>query len=454
MFVGDFMEDTIVGISTALGIGAISIIRVSGKDTIDIVNRIFSKDLSKVATHTINYGFIMENNIIIDEVLLSIMKAPKTFTKEDVIEINCHGGIATTNKILEILIKNGARFAEPGEFTKRAFLNGRIDLIEAESIMDLINSKTESSRKLAINGISGNISNMIETLRNSILKILSNIEANIDYPEYEDILVITKDMINSEILVIENRIKEIIKQSENGKIIKDGIKTVILGKPNVGKSSLLNKLIDEEKAIVTDIAGTTRDIVEGSISVSGVLLNIIDTAGIRTTTDLIEKIGVDKSLNLIDDADLIILVLNNNEELEKEDYEIIEKTNNKNRIIVINKIDLAKKINRDNLFGDIVEVSAINNDIENLKNKIIEKFNLNEIEKKDPNYLFNTRQISTLKKALISIEDIKKGLQEELPVDILEIDLQQIFEFLGDVIGKNYKEELIDEIFKNFCLGK
>ena len=454
MFVGDFMEDTIVGISTALGIGAISIIRVSGKDTIDIVNRIFSKDLSKVATHTINYGFIKENNVIIDEVLLSIMKAPKTFTKEDVIEINCHGGIATTNKILEILIKNGARLAEPGEFTKRAFLNGRIDLIEAESIMDLINSKTESSRKLAINGISGNISNMIETLRKSILKILSNIEANIDYPEYEDILVVTKNMINSEILVIENRIKEIIKESENGKIIKEGIKTVILGKPNVGKSSLLNKLIDEDKAIVTDIAGTTRDIVEGSISVSGVLLNIIDTAGIRTTTDLIEKIGVDKSLNLIDDADLIILVLNNNEELEKEDYEILEKTNNKNRIIVINKIDLEKKINRDNLFGDIVEVSAINNDIENLKNKIIEKFNLNEIEKKDPNYLFNTRQISTLKKALISIEDIKKGLQEELPVDILEIDLKQIFELLGDVIGKNYKEELIDEIFKNFCLGK
>ena len=454
MFVGDFMEDTIVGISTALGIGAISIIRVSGKDTIDIVNRIFSKDLSKVATHTINYGFIKENNVIIDEVLLSIMRAPKTFTKEDVIEINCHGGIATTNKILEILIKNGARLAEPGEFTKRAFLNGRIDLIEAESIMDLINSKTESSRKLAINGISGNISNMIETLRKSILKILSNIEANIDYPEYEDILVVTKNMINSEILVIENRIKEIIKESENGKIIKEGIKTVILGKPNVGKSSLLNKLIDEDKAIVTDIAGTTRDIVEGSISVSGVLLNIIDTAGIRTTTDLIEKIGVDKSLNLIDDADLIILVLNNNEELEKEDYEILEKTNNKNRIIVINKIDLDKKINRDNLFGDIVEVSAINNDIENLKNKIIEKFNLNEIEKKDPNYLFNTRQISTLKKALISIEDIKKGLQEELPVDILEIDLKQIFELLGDVIGKNYKEELIEEIFKNFCLGK
>lgn len=448
------MYDTIVGISTALGIGAISIIRISGKDSIDIVNKIFSKDLSKFDSHTINYGFISDKNTVIDEVLVSIMRAPKTFTKEDVIEINCHGGITTTNKILELLLQNGARLAEPGEFTKRAFLNGRIDLIEAESIMDLINSKTESARKLAINGIKGNISDMIETLRKRISNILSNIEANIDYPEYEDILEITKDMISKETKELELEIKKIIKESENGKLIKEGINTVILGKPNVGKSSLLNRLINEDKAIVTDIAGTTRDMVEGTISINSIILNITDTAGIRETTDIIEKIGVDKSLNLIEDSDLIILLLNNNEKLQKEDLDLLEKTKNKNRIIVINKIDLEQQIDKTKLNGDIVEISTINNNIDSLKEKIIEKFNLNEIEKKDPNYLFNTRQISILKQTLNNINDIKKGIEEDLPVDILEIDLKQIWELLGDVIGKSYKEELIDEIFNNFCLGK
>ncbi len=448
------MYDTIAGISTALGIGAISIIRLSGKNSIDIVNKLFSRDLSKVNTHTINYGFIKDEDIIIDEVLVSVMRSPKTFTKEDIVEINCHGGITSTNKILELLIKNGARLAEPGEFTKRAFLNGRIDLIEAEAIMDLINSKTESARKLAINGIKGNISEMIEILRNKISKILANIEANIDYPEYEDILVITREMISKEIIIIEKEIKNIIKESENGKLIKEGINTVILGKPNVGKSSLLNRLIDEDKAIVTDIAGTTRDVVEGSITINSILLNITDTAGIRETTDVIEKIGVDKSLNLIEEADLIILVLNNNEPLSKEDNELLEKTKNKNRIIVINKIDLDQKINKENLNGDIVEISAIDNNIIKLKDKIIEKFNLNEIDKKDPNYLFNIRQISTLKQTIDNIEDLKQGLKADLPVDILEIDLKQIWELLGDVIGKSYKDELVDEIFNNFCLGK
>lgn len=448
------MYDTIAGISTALGIGAISIIRLSGKNSIDIVNKLFSRELSKVNTHTINYGFIKDEDIIIDEVLVSVMRSPKTFTKEDIVEINCHGGITSTNKILELLIKNGARLAEPGEFTKRAFLNGRIDLIEAEAIMDLINSKTESARKLAINGIKGNISEMIEILRNKISKILANIEANIDYPEYEDILVITREMISKEIIIIEKEIKNIIKESENGKLIKEGINTVILGKPNVGKSSLLNRLIDEDKAIVTDIAGTTRDVVEGSITINSILLNITDTAGIRETTDVIEKIGVDKSLNLIEEADLIILVLNNNEPLSKEDNELLEKTKNKNRIIVINKIDLDQKINKENLNGDIVEISAIDNNIIKLKDKIIEKFNLNEIDKKDPNYLFNIRQISTLKQTIDNIEDLKQGLKADLPVDILEIDLKQIWELLGDVIGKSYKDELVDEIFNNFCLGK
>ena len=301
------MNDTIAAISTALGVGAISIIRVSGDKSIEIVNKIFDKDLEKVKSHTIVYGHIVDNENIIDEVLVSVMRSPKTFTTEDVIEINCHGGIATTNKVLELLLKNGARMAEAGEFTKRAFLNGRIDLLEAEGVMDLIDSKTEASRKLAMSALSGNVSRMISDLRNQMIEIITNIEVNIDYPEYEDILVVTTDMINSSITSLEEKLIKILKEAENGKIIKNGINTLIIGRPNVGKSSLLNKLLNEEKAIVTDIEGTTRDIVEGNISLDGIELNIIDTAGIRKTDNIVEQIGVNRSLSLIDKADLIIM---------------------------------------------------------------------------------------------------------------------------------------------------
>ncbi len=448
------MEDTIVGISSSLGIGAIAIIRMSGKDSFEILNNIFTKNISKVDSHTIHYGHILENNISIDEVLVSVMKAPKTYTREDIVEINCHGGITTTKKILEILIKNGARLAEPGEFTKRAFLNGRIDLIEAESIMDLINSKSESARKLAINGLNGNVTLMIENLRNKISKILANIEANIDYPEYEDITVITNKLIKKEIIILEEEINKIIKESENSRIIKDGINTIILGKPNVGKSSLLNKLIGEEKAIVTNIPGTTRDFVEGTIVIESVLFNIIDTAGIRETNNTIERIGVSKSIKLIDTADVVILVFDNNKKIQKADIKLLNLTKDNNRIIVINKIDLESKLDRKLLIGNVVEISALNNNIEPLRNKLIEMFNIENINKKDPNYLFNTRQISTLKKTLENISEIKKGLINNMPVDILEIDILEIWKLLGEIIGKNYNEELVDEIFNNFCLGK
>ncbi|MDD3995908.1 MAG: tRNA uridine-5-carboxymethylaminomethyl(34) synthesis GTPase MnmE [Tenericutes bacterium] len=448
------MEDTIVGISSSLGIGAISIIRMSGKESFEIVNKIFTQNILNVDSHTIHYGHIKENNKLIDEVLVSVMKAPKTYTREDIIEINCHGGIITTNKILELLIKNGARLAEPGEFTKRAFLNGRIDLIEAEAIMDLINSKSESARKLAINGLSGNVTLMIENLRNKISKILSNIEANIDYPEYEDILVMTKELIKKEIIIIEAEINKIIKESENSKIIKNGIDTVILGKPNVGKSSLLNKLIGEEKAIVTNIPGTTRDFVEGTIVIDSVLFNIFDTAGIRETHNKIEQIGVSKSINLINTSDVVILVFDNNRKIQKEDMQLLNLTKDKKRIIVINKIDLESKLDKKLLSGDIVEISALNNNIKPLKDKLIEMFNIDSINKKDPNYLFNTRQISTLKKTLNNILELKKGIKNNLPVDILEIDIMEIWKLLGEIIGKNYNEELVEEIFKNFCLGK
>ena len=448
------MNDTIAAISTALGVGAISIIRVSGDKSIEIVNKIFDKDLEKVKSHTIVYGHIVDNENIIDEVLVSVMRSPKTFTTEDVIEINCHGGIATTNKVLELLLKNGARMAEAGEFTKRAFLNGRIDLLEAEGVMDLIDSKTEASRKLAMSALSGNVSRMISDLRNQMIEIITNIEVNIDYPEYEDILVVTTDMINSSITSLEEKLIKILKEAENGKIIKNGINTLIIGRPNVGKSSLLNKLLNEEKAIVTDIEGTTRDIVEGNISLDGIELNIIDTAGIRKTDNIVEQIGVNRSLSLIDKADLIILVLNNNEKLTEDDYKLLDSTNDKKRIIFINKNDLPKNINLDIVdnvvYGSTMQIFGINA----LKDKIKELFNMEEIEKGDFNYLSNARHIATIHECISVVESIKEGLKNGLPIDMLEIDIKKIWELLGNLIGESYDEELLDNLFSRFCLGK
>ena len=446
------MNDCIAAISTAMGVGAISIIRVSGDNSIDIVNKIFDKDLTKVKSHTINYGHIIYENEVIDEVMVSVMRAPKTFTMEDVVEINSHGSIATTNKILELLLINGARLAEPGEFTKRAFLNGRIDLLEAESVMDLINAKTEGSRKLAINGINGKISSLIKEIIKRLIDLNANIEVNIDYPEYEDIEIMTKSNVKEISDYINEKLNKLLKESENGKIIKEGIDTLIIGKPNVGKSSILNRLIEEEKAIVTDVAGTTRDIVEGNIRINGVLLNIIDTAGIRETKDVVEKIGVEKSLNLIDKSDLIILVFNNNEKLTKEDKELLEKTKNKKRIIVVNKIDLDKKIDLD---LETVNVSAINNQgIDEIKDKISELFNLEELNNKDFTYLSNSRQISLVKKAINLSKKLEKSLDEDLPIDMLEIDIKEICEVLGEIIGESYDDKLVDTLFSNFCLGK
>ena len=322
------MNDTITAISTALGIGAISIVRVSGEDSIDIVNKIFDRDLTKYATHTINYGHIVDNGEIIDEVLVSIMKSPKTFTTEDIVEINCHGGISTTNRVLELMLTSGARLAEPGEFTKRAFLNGRIDLVEAESVMDLINSKTEKSRKLGINHITGNLSEIIHSFREELISLLASIEVNIDYPEYLDIEEMTNKNIKDKMSDFKQKLEKIVTESEQGKIINEGINVTIIGKPNVGKSSLLNKLLKEDKAIVTDIQGTTRDIIEGKINIDGIVLNIIDTAGIRETNDIVEKIGVEKSIKTIEQSDLVLLVLNNNEILSKEDEDLLEKIKN------------------------------------------------------------------------------------------------------------------------------
>jgi len=448
------MEDTIVAISTSVGEGAISIIRLSGNDVLNIASKVFTKDLTKVDSHTIHYGFITSNNEKIDEVLVSVMKAPKTFTREDIVEINCHGGIATTNKVLEVLLENGARLAEPGEFTKRAFLNGRIDLLEAEATMDLISSKAESARKISINTLTGETSNLIKNLRSELVKIISNIEVNIDYPEYEDIEVLTNESILPDIKKFKEKLEEIIKKSEDSKVIKEGIRVGIIGRPNVGKSSLLNSLLEEEKAIVTDVPGTTRDIVEGSLIVSGIPLNIIDTAGIRKTEDTVEKIGVEKSLKIIDTSDLLIYILNNNEEITEEEKEILEKTKNKKRIIVVNKIDLKTKLNK-KLLDSYIEISVKENiGIDKIKDEIKRLFNIGEISTNDMTYLSNARSIALLKKSLNNINDAINEINNNNPIDIVELSLKESWNNLGEVIGETYTDELLDELFSRFCLGK
>ncbi len=450
------MNDTIVAISTTMGVGAISIVRLSGKEAISIVNKCFKeKDLQKVATHTINYGHIYDEDELIDEVLVSIMKGPRSFTAEDIVEINCHGGIITTNRILQTMLNNGARLAEPGEFTKRAFLNGRIDLVKSEAVMDLIESKSDEARKIALQQIDGKTSTLIVNFRNTLKHLLSSIEVNIDYPEYYDIEVMTIEKVKTQVSKMKKDLEKLVKESENTVTIKNGIKTVIIGKPNVGKSSILNKLLEQDKAIVTDIAGTTRDIVEGEIYLDGVLLNIIDTAGIRNTDDVVEKIGVEKSLSMIDEADLVIVVLNSNEKLTDEDKTILEKTSSKTRIVVLNKNDLDKNVNLPKNINNIVETNTKDLDgITSLKNKIKELFNLEKIATKDYTYLTNSRQISLAKQAYKNLLDAEAAINTNQPIDMVEIDLKDCFDTLGEIIGATYNDEIIDNLFENFCVGK
>ncbi|MBQ8901703.1 MAG: tRNA uridine-5-carboxymethylaminomethyl(34) synthesis GTPase MnmE [Bacilli bacterium] len=447
------MEDTICAISTAPGIGAISIIRVSGPKTLDIVSQIYrGKNLKEVESHTINYGFIYDGEEKIDEVLVSVMLAPKTYTMEDIIEINSHGGINTTNKILELLLEKGCRLAEPGEFTKKAFLNGRIDLIEAESVNDLINAKNDAARNLALNNMKGNLTNKIRSIREIVVGIMANIEVNIDYPEYEDIEIVTKDTLLPKLSKVKMEIEDILKDSRNGRLINEGINIAIVGKPNVGKSSILNSLLDEEKAIVTNIAGTTRDIVEGSMTLNGFLIKFIDTAGIRDTEDVVEKIGVEKSKKAIETADLVILVLNNNEDLTDYDKELLKMIPTEKRIIFINKSDLDKKIKID---FDYITGNTIDQDgLLSLKEAIINKLKLDNILNKDMTYMSNVRQIDLLKKSLSAIENAIQNLEAGMPVDIAEIDITNAWNLLGEITGDTYQDELITTLFSNFCLGK
>ena len=447
------MEDLICGISTSLGTSAVSIIRVSGDDALFVVNKIFTKDIMSAKSHTIHYGHIIEKKEVIDEVLVSVMRAPKTYTTENVVEINTHGGEYVTTKILQLLLDNGCRLAEPGEFTKRAFLNGRIDLTKSEAVNDLIYAKTEAARKMAINSIGGKLNEKINNLREKLVNLIANIELNIDYPEYKDEIEVTHELIDKYLNKINEELKIIIKESEEGQIIKNGINVAIVGKPNVGKSSLLNILIDEDKAIVTNIPGTTRDIVEGSITLNGVLINFIDTAGIRFTENLVEKIGVEKSKNILKTADLTIMTLNNNEEITKEDEAIMETLNEQNTIYFINKNDLESKIkiSKENvIYGNTLNIDGVRN----LKNKIIEMFKLSDIVNKDLTYLTNNRQIDLIKKTQKSINSAIKGKEKEIPIDLIEIDLRKAWEYLGEITGEFYEDELVDTLFSNFCLGK
>jgi len=445
--------DTIVAISTAVGAGAISIVRLSGDDAIEIVNKCFKwKDLNKVNSHTVTYGYIYDNEECIDEVLVSVFRAPKTYTKENVVEINCHGGMFVTNRILEVMLNSGARIAEAGEFTKRAFLNGRIDLTKAEAVMDVINSQTERTLKLANNALKGDVYELITGFRKEIVKCIAQIEVNIDYPEYYDEVEITNELLKPTLNTLKIKLEDILNKAKTSTIIRQGINTAIVGKPNVGKSSLLNALLRENKAIVTDIAGTTRDTIEGKINLGGIILNLIDTAGVRETEDIVEKIGVDKSKDVIKDAELVLLVLDNSRELDQEDMLLLDLTKDKKRIIVMNKNDLE---NKNSFSDDAIYISAYNkNDIITLEKEVMNICAINEINNLDATYIGNARQISKIKEALSAIKDSLLGIEFGYPVDIVNVDITKAWVSLGEIIGEVSSDELINNLFTNFCLGK
>lgn len=455
--------DTIAAISTPPGEGAISIVRMSGEEAVSIAQKVFSgKDLTQAKSHTINYGHIVDpkTHEEIDEVMVSLMLAPKTFTREDVVEINCHGGIVATNRILQLLLVNGARLAEPGEFTKRAFLHGRIDLTQAESVMDLIRAKTDRSMKIALNQLDGNLSHLIDSLRKDILDVLAQVEVNIDYPEYDDVEEMTTKLIKEKAIEIKQRIEQLLKTASQGKIMREGLATALVGRPNVGKSSLLNHLLHEDKAIVTDVAGTTRDVIEEYVNVSGVPLKLIDTAGIRETDDKVEKIGVERSKKAIEQSDLVLLVLNAAESLTKEDLELIRLTNDKKRIIILNKTDLEEKLDRKELAkisenAPVYATSILKNEGVEALEEAISKLFFNGIENSQSTVMVtNARHIALLKKAQNSLDSVLEGISSGMPVDLVQIDMTEAWNLLGEITGESYEDELLDQLFSQFCLGK
>lgn len=450
------MEDTIAAVATTIGESSINVIRISGKDSINVANKIFSKDISNVQSHTVHYGFIMEGKEKIDEVFLSIFRSPKSFTTEDIVEISVHGGSASVNKVMELVLSNGARLAEPGEFLKRAFLNGRIDLTQAEAVGDLINAQTESSRKMALKGVDKTIFGEINELKEKVLALIANIEVNIDYPEYEDAVVVTKEMINETNEFIREKVNKLLKNSKKGLLIKNGLKIVIVGKPNVGKSSILNSLLKENKAIVTDIKGTTRDIVEGTLMIDGVKLDILDTAGIRETNDVVEAIGVKRSVDAIDEANLVLFVIDSEDGFNKEDKEVLDKIKDKEILVVYNKNDKKENYKVDELNGyNSINISTFDSDmIERLKDKISSIFDLKSIAESNYTYISNARQIALLNKSLSIVDEIENAVNNDLEVDMIEIDVKRLWETLGEITGEVGSDDLLNEIFSKFCLGK
>ncbi len=455
--------DTIAAIATPPGEGAISIVRLGGDDAVTLADQVFKgKDLTKVSSHTINYGHFIDPKTreIIDEVMVSVLRAPKTFTREDTVEINCHGGIVPTNKILQVLLTNGARLAEPGEFTKRAFLHGRIDLAQAESVMDLIRAKTDRSMKAALNQLDGELSQLIRNLRQEILDVLAQVEVNIDYPEYDDVEEMTSKLLREKALDVCAKIEQLLVTARQGKILREGLATVLVGRPNVGKSSLLNHLLHEDKAIVTDIAGTTRDVIEEYVNVLGVPLKLVDTAGIRETDDRVEKIGVERSRQALDRSDLVILLLNASEPLTTEDIELLQLTQDKKRIIVLNKMDLEPKLDLNELYqyvdkAEVLKTSVLKNEgIRELEEHIATLF-YGGIENSQTTVLVtNARHIALLEQAKAALEAVLTGLEQELPVDLVQIDMTRAWELLGEITGDSYQDELLDQLFSQFCLGK
>ena len=446
--------DTIAAIATPFGTAGISVIRISGEEAIEKAQLIFKgKNLTKMKSHTIAYGTILDKNQnVVDEVMVSVMRAPKTFTAEDTVEISCHGGILVTQKVLERVLEVGVKLAEPGEFSKRAYVNGRIDLTQAEAIMDLIHAKNENAMKLALSGLKGNIKKGIEELREKVLNLVAKIEVNIDYPEYDDADVMGNEVIKPDVLSIKETLEELLKDSDKGMIIREGVKTAIVGKPNVGKSSLLNALLNEERAIVTDIEGTTRDTIEAYINVGGITLNLIDTAGIRETTDLVEKIGVDRSKKAIEAAELIILVLDQSRQLSKEDELLLEQTKHKKRIIVGNKNDLDKALNLD---IHLLSLSTLTKEgLKDLEKEIIQVLGMSDLQEKDFNILSNLRHIDKIKQTISALEDVLHAIEINMPIDMTEIDLKKAWQYLGEITGDYHPEDLISELFSKFCLGK
>ena len=456
--------DTITSISTPMGEGAIGIVRLSGPQAVEIGDKLYKgkKPLAEVDSHTINYGHIIdpETSETVEEVMISVLRAPKTFTREDIIEINCHGGILTINRILELTMTHGARMAEPGEYTKRAFLNGRIDLSQAEAVMDFIRSKTDRASKVAMNQIEGRLSDLIKRQRQSILEILAQVEVNIDYPEYDDVEDATTEFLLQQSKNIKQEINQLLETGAQGKIMREGLSTVIVGRPNVGKSSMLNNLIQDNKAIVTEVAGTTRDVLEEYVNVRGVPLRLVDTAGIRDTEDIVEKIGVERSRKALSQADLILFILNNNEALTEDDQTLYDVVKNEDVIVIINKTDLETHLDINEvkaMIGDtpLIQTSMLKQEgIDELEIQIRDLFFGGDVQNQDMTYVSNSRHISLLKQARQSIQDAIDAAESGIPMDMVQIDLTRTWEILGEIIGESASDELIDQLFSQFCLGK